>query len=74
MVGRRQKRITTHLVLGRVSDETFRVGEGDIRGGCAVALLVGDDLHLAMLEDTDARVRRAQVNADCERHLAVGVS
>ena len=31
------------LVLGSVSDETLRVGKGDIGRCCPVALVVGDD-------------------------------
>lgn len=31
------------LVLRGVSDETLRVGKGDIRGCCSVSLVVGDD-------------------------------
>ena len=53
------------LVLGGVTNETLCVGEGDITRRGTVTLVVGDDFDLAVLEDADARVRRAQVNTYC---------
>ena len=39
-----------NLVLGSVANETLGVGERNIRGRCSVALVVGNDLNLAMLQ------------------------
>ncbi|KAH5051894.1 hypothetical protein HBI73_235940 [Parastagonospora nodorum] len=52
------------LVLRRVSDETLGVGESNERGGCAVTLVIGDNLNAVVSEDTDARVRGTQVDTD----------
>ena len=57
-------RVHRDLVLRRVTDETLRVGEGDVGRGRAVTLVVGNDLDTVILPDTDARVGGAQVNAD----------
>ena len=47
-------RRSTRLVLGGVTDQALGVGEGNVRGGGAVALLVGDDLHTVMLPQAHA--------------------
>ena len=53
-----------HLVLGGITNQSFGVGEGHKRWGGSVTLVVGDDLDLAMLEHTDARIGGAQINTD----------
>ena len=42
------------LVLGRVTDETLGVGEGNERGCCAVTLVVGNDFDAVIAEDANA--------------------
>ena len=56
------------LVLRGIADQTLGVGECDERGGCAVALVVGDDLNSVIAVDTGARVGRAQIDTDCGCH------
>lgn len=61
-------RVHGDLVLGGITDQTLGVGEGDERRGCAVTLVVGDDLDAVVSEDTHARVRGAQIDTDRGSH------
>jgi hypothetical protein len=57
-------RVCGGLVLRRISDKTFIVGEGDIRGGDAVALIVGNNLNPPILVHAHAGVGGAQINTN----------
>jgi hypothetical protein len=50
-------RIRRQLILGGVADEAFLVGEGDVRGGDSVALVVGDDFDAAVFHHSDAKTK-----------------
>ena len=49
-------RVHGSLVLGSLTDQTLVLSEGDERGGSEATLLVGDDLDIAALVDSHARV------------------
>lgn len=59
------------MILGGVPDEALGLREGHIAGRRAVPLIVGDNLDLAVLEDSDAGVGRAKIdtNRGCLRHF-----
>ena len=52
------------LVLSSVPDQTLRVGERHIRRRRPVPLVIGDNLDSVMLPDSDAGVRRPQIDTD----------
>ena len=53
-----------NLVLGSISNQPLSFCEGNVGGRRPVALIVGNDLHLSMLEDTNTRVSGAKINAN----------
>ena len=56
--------VSCGLVLGGVTDKTLLLGECDVGRRGIDTLIVGDDLDLFILPDTDAGVRGAQINSD----------
>eukprot|EP00123_Amoebidium_parasiticum_P009570 comp19561_c0_seq1/m.22956 comp19561_c0_seq1/g.22956 ORF comp19561_c0_seq1/g.22956 comp19561_c0_seq1/m.22956 type:complete len:252 (+) comp19561_c0_seq1:1358-2113(+) len=58
-------RVGGQLVLGGITHQPLTVlGKGNIRRCNTITLVVGDDLHTAILENTHTGVRSAQINAD----------
>ena len=63
-------RVGDRLALGRLADQPLAVvGEGDDRGRGAPALGILDDLGVLAVHDGDARIGRAEVDADDFRHF-----
>ena len=50
----RVMRVHGDLVLCGIANETLVVGEGDIRRGCAVSLVVCNDFYTIILPHTNA--------------------
>ena len=46
--------VSGNLILSRVTNESLLLGEGDIRWGGVVTLVVGDDFDLVVLPHTNA--------------------
>lgn len=59
------------LVLSSVSDEALAVGKSDVRRSDAIALVIRDDLNLAVDVNANAGVGGAKIDAD---HSAEGLS
>ena len=51
------ERVGRSLVLGGVTNESLIIGEGDIRRGNTVSLVVDENLNLALLHHTNATGR-----------------
>lgn len=52
------------MIFSGISDETLVVREGNVRRCDTVALVVGNDFHLAVDVHAHARIGSAQVDAD----------
>ena len=66
-------RVSGGLILGSVANKSLLLGEGHVGRSRVQALIVRDDLDLVVLEDTDARVRRAQIDSNsCIGHASCG--
>lgn len=55
-------RVHGGLVLGRISDQALRLGEGNVRRGGTVTLVVGDNLDTVILPHTNARVGGSEID------------
>ena len=53
----RVRGVHCNLIFGGITDQPFGIGEGDVRGSCAITLIVGNDLDTIVLPDTDAAGR-----------------
>ena len=53
-----------NLVLCSISNEPLRVGEGNITRRGPVPLVIGNNLHFAILEHTNTGIGRPQINPD----------
>lgn len=58
------RRIHGDLILSSITNQTFRVGESNVRRRGTVTLVVGDDLNAVMLPNADARVGGAEIYSD----------
>ncbi|KAF1755604.1 hypothetical protein GCK72_012054 [Caenorhabditis remanei] len=53
------------LILGGISNQTLGVGESDVRWSGSVSLVVGNDLDLSVLEDSNAGVGGSEIDSNC---------
>lgn len=62
--------IHSYLIFRRIADQPLGVGECNVARCGPITLIIGDDLNFAMLKDTHAGVRGAQVDSYrwCFRH------
>merc|ERR1719213_405651 len=56
--------VDCRLRLGSLANQTFFIGESNVRRRDAVALVIRNDLYATVLVDSDTRVRRAQIDPD----------
>jgi hypothetical protein len=50
------------LTLGGITDNTFSLGESNVRWSRTVTLVVGNDFHAIILPDTDTTVGRTEID------------
>lgn len=62
-------RVHGDLVLGRITDQTLGVGEGNERGSGAVTLVVGDNLNAVITVDTRGTVSKSSLAYGLEQIL-----
>lgn len=56
--------IHCHLVLCGITNQPLGICERHVAWRSSVTLVIGDDFHLAMLEDPNAGIGGAQINPD----------
>lgn len=60
-------RVGSRLLFGSVTDEALLIGVSNVRRGDTVSLVVDENLNLALLHDTNARVGGAQILKEKQR-------
>jgi hypothetical protein len=68
-------RVHCDLVFSSITDQALGIGEGDVGGGCAVPLIIGDNLNTIVLPDTDAtgeRIRKESRRCQSCRYSRIG--
>ena len=53
------------MVLCSITDQSFGIIKGDIAWCSSVPLIIGNYLHISVLEDTHTRMGGAKINANC---------
>ena len=57
-------RVHSNLVLGCISNEPFRVREGDVTRRCAISLIVRNNFHFSMLENSNTGVCGTKIDTN----------
>ena len=53
--------VASSLLLGSITDQTLLLGEGDVRRGNSVTLVVDENFDFALLHHTDTRVGSTKI-------------